>query len=249
MGLIWPWTAVLASAGCVLQAAFIVQDCEKHFVCAAILKTVAALLFVLVGALGLLASGNATAATAATAAATAAPATPAAGAGFVVAGLALGAVGDALHALRFTPRFKARSAQFFSVGTGAFLLGHVAYLAYLIPRNSHLVISFVLSLCLVGLLIYLLSQRVCLRGAHTVLGVAYLFVLSSMFICEVVDFILGASVSRILFAAGSLLFVISDTLLAINTFGQSFSAVRRIKSLATYYAAQMLIALSIVVLA
>ncbi|MEE1208698.1 MAG: lysoplasmalogenase family protein, partial [Parafannyhessea umbonata] len=108
----------LATAGVILQVCFVRADRVGAYRRAAVLKGLAALAFVLVGATG--ATGAAGMAEA-----------PRPEAVAICLGLALGAVGDVLHALRFV--WPLRKRLLFNVGAASFLLGHLAYLAAVVP--------------------------------------------------------------------------------------------------------------------
>ena len=223
-------SVAVAVVGACLQAAFVRADLSGRSVAAAVLKTLAALAFVAVGSLG--------------AASGATHGSP--GAWVVVLGLALGAVGDLLHALRFVPAVRRRQPHLFAAGAVSFLAGHLCYLAFLCPRCDRVVATLEGGLAVWLVVLVLLSQRVRvpqprLRG----LGALYLLVLSLMLAFACADLVCGPTAGSLAFAAGSVLFLVSDSLLAANTFVPARSPRVRAWSLGTYYAAQTLIALSL----
>ena len=226
---------VLLVLGAALQASFIVADHAEKYRLAVALKAAASLSFVVLGALG-------------------AASTLRVGGGqaardgwLVVVGLSLGAAGDVLHALRFVPEVSQRVPHLFSSGALAFLVGHLLYLVYLVPRlDASLVPVAVGSGAAVGAAVLVaLSRRVELAGVREVAGGLYLVVLAQVLSFSCVESFVSPGPARISFAAGAASFLVSDTLLACNTFGRRRSAGMRAWSLGTYYAAQALIALSL----
>lgn len=247
----------IALAGVALQAAFVASDLRGAYRRAAVLKALASAAFVALGAWG-----AATAAGPATATSAAAAAAPVPGAAVVVAGLALGAVGDVLHALRFVPEVKRRAHHLFSAGALSFLLGHLAYLCYLVPRvrvaagagaaagigaspAAATVAAALAGLALGGAVSLVLSRRVRLRGRRALLGALYLLVLAQFLSFACAGWLLEPGAGAGALACGAVLFLVSDSLLALNTFGGRRTGARRAWSLGTYYAAQILIALSL----
>lgn len=246
----------VALAGVALQAAFVASDLRGAYRRAAVLKALASVAFVALGAWGAAAVGPATATSAAAAAA------PVPGAAVVVVGLALGALGDVLHALRLVPGVKRRARHLFATGALSFLLGHLAYLSYLVPRvraaagagaaagigaspAAATVAAALAGLALGGAVALALSRRVRLRGRRALLGALYLLVLAQFLSFACAAWLLAPGAGAAALACGAALFLVSDSLLALNTFGGRRTGARRAWSLGTYYAAQLLIALSL----
>lgn len=231
----------LATAGVVLQACFVRADRVGAYRRAAVLKGLAALAFVLVGATG--ATG-----------ATGTVEAPRPEAVAICLGLALGAVGDVLHALRFV--WPARKRLLFNVGAASFLLGHLAYLAAVVPACEVPAWGLAASCALATAVdVAVLPRLVVQSRAELVAGGAYLAVTSA-----VVGFaaagaaavaLAPAALARlapgVALAVGTVAFLASDVMLAINNFGGVNSRRLRAASLGTYYAGQMLIALSLAV--
>ncbi|WP_418845496.1 lysoplasmalogenase family protein [Parafannyhessea umbonata] len=233
----------LATVGGILQACFVRADRVGAYRRAAVLKGLAALAFVLVGATG--ATGAAGMAEA-----------PRPEAVAICLGLALGAVGDVLHALRFV--WPVRKRLLFNVGAASFLLGHLAYLAAVVPACAAPAWGLAASCTLATAVDVAVLPRLGVQSrAELVAGGAYLAVTSA-----VVGFaVAGAAavalaptaptafarlVSGVTLAVGTAAFLSSDVMLAIN-FGGVNSRRLRATSLGTYYAGQMLIALSLAV--
>lgn len=234
----------LATAGVILQACFVRADRVGAYRRAAVLKGLAALAFVLVGATG--ATG-----------ATGTVEAPRPEAVAICLGLALGAVGDVLHALRFV--WPARKRLLFNVGAASFLLGHLAYLAAVVPACAAPAWGLAASCALATAVdVAVLPRLVVQSRAELVAGGAYLAVTSA-----VVGFaVAGAAAvalaptapaafarlaSGVTLAVGTAAFLSSDVMLAVNNFGGVNSRRLRATSLGTYYAGQMLIALSLAV--
>lgn len=247
----------LALAGIALQAAFVASDLRGAYRRAAVLKALASAAFVALGSLGAWCAASAPAAAApAAAAAAAGPASPPLpGAALAVAGLALGAAGDVLHALRFVPEVKRRAHHLFAAGALSFLLGHLAYLGYLVPRVRAAAgmagvvpataAPALAGLALAGAVALSLSRGVRLRGRRALLGALYLLVLAQFLSFACAWWLLAPGAATASLASGAALFLVSDSLLALNTFGRERTGARRAWSLGTYYAAQLLIALSL----
>ncbi|MBM6989707.1 MAG: hypothetical protein I3I99_08955 [Olsenella umbonata] len=231
----------LATAGVILQACFVRADRVGAYRRAAVLKGLAALAFVLVGATG--ATG-----------ATGTVEAPRPEAVAICLGLALGAVGDVLHALRFV--WPARKRLLFNVGAASFLLGHLAYLAAVVPACAAPAWGLAASCALATAVDVAVLPRLAVQSrAELVAGGAYLAVTSA-----VVGFaaagaaavaLAPAALARlapgVALAVGTVAFLASDVMLAVNNFGGVNSRRLRATSLGTYYAGQMLIALSLAV--
>ncbi|MGN8690207.1 lysoplasmalogenase family protein, partial [Atopobiaceae bacterium HCP3S3_F7] len=180
---------------------------------------------------------------------------PLPGAALAVAGLALGAAGDVLHALRFVPEVKRRAHHLFAAGALSFLLGHLAYLGYLVPRVraaagmagvvSATAAPALAGLALGGAVALSLSRGVRLGGRRALLGALYLLVLAQFLSFACAWWLLAPGAATGSLASGAALFLVSDSLLALNTFGRERTGARRAWSLGTYYAAQLFIALSL----
>ncbi len=226
---------LLVVAGSCLQALFIRADLKHRYASAAALKGVAAGIFVLLGILGAL--GH-----------------PEGGASLICFGLAFGMMGDILHALRFVRGRGLRSERsakavrehLFTIGALFFLAGHLCYLAYLLPCTGSMAwIALLSGIVLAGILAQALVHVVRLKGKRAGAGALYLACVCAMMSCAVAAWMEGRSTSSASFALGAALFLLSDTLLAINSFGSRKRADIRVWSLSTYYAAQLLIALSL----
>ncbi|MEZ4293567.1 MAG: lysoplasmalogenase [Polyangiaceae bacterium] len=149
----------------------------------------------------------------------------------LAAGLALGAVGDVL--LEIGPRL-------FVAGLGAFLIGHVAYVVAFVVEERRARILRAIPPFLLG--VGVLSQLWAGLGAMAIPVTVYMLVICAM------GYRAGAMVEpgrkgAWLALGGALLFLVSDTLLGIHRFHTPLPA-GRVLILATYWLAQLLIALS-----
>jgi uncharacterized membrane protein YhhN len=219
--------AALVIAGGVLQTCFIRADRAHRYGAAAVLKGLAALAFVLVGVVG-------------------AAGAPSPEASTVCLGLALGAVGDVLHALRFV--WPARKRLLFNVGAVSFLLGHLAYLVAVVPACEALVAGLVASCALAVAVDATVLPHVRVQSrAEFVAGGAYLAVTSAAvgFAAAGAVAVATPSAPKTVLAVGTAAFLASDVMLAVNNFGGVNSPRLRAISLGTYYAGQTLIALSL----
>lgn len=223
-----PPSLSLVLIGIVLQAAFIQCDRSRRYGLAAVLKGLASFAFVLLGLWGALKGGQAGGASMASS--------------LVCLGLACGAVGDVLHALRFVQPVKRVATHLFMSGAVSFFLGHVAYLGALVPPCPMPGIPLLLAAVAVAVVFAVLGPRIRLRGTRRASGVAYLGAVVCVASFAIVGFLSQPSPSRLAFALGGMLFAVSDTLLSINSFGGGSTTGRRVVSLSTYYVAQLLIA-------
>ena len=234
----------LATVGGILQACFVRADRVGAYRRAAVLKGLAALAFVLVGATG--ATGAAGMAEA-----------PRPEAVAICLGLALGAVGDVLHALRFL--WPVRKRLLFNVGAASFLLGHLAYLAAVVPACAAPAWGLAASCTLATAVDVAVLPRLGVQSRPgLVAGGAYLAVTSAVVgfaaagaaavaLAPAAPAAFARLASGATLAVGTAAFLSSDVMLAINNFGGVNSRRLRATSLGTYYAGQMLIALSLAV--
>ncbi len=158
-------------------------------------------------------------------------------------GLAFSALGDTL--LMFTG--KSSGGQFFLMGLGAFLLAHGCYILGLrslmrrregfVRKNPWVLLPF--AIYLVGLLAWIWPGV----PAAMRLPVAVYAIVITVMALTVVDVLCGYVAASIFTAmmAGALLFVLSDSLIAVSKFGYPFSG-SRIAIMATYIVGQWLLA-------
>ncbi len=219
---------LIAASGCVAEGVFIAFEYAKKPAAALILKSIASLLFVLLGFACLSISADALFA------------------GLVVAGLVLGAAGDVLLNLRVLAGNAAQ--KIFMAGIAAFLLGHLLYIAALLGRGADaLWIGVPVCAALsAALLPFAILKRIEISGKMKVFGIIYVVLVFLMAGCAAgLLFLRVLNVGLLLFAFGAALFALSDVILTFHLFGRKKHKLFRALNLSAYYAGQILIALSL----
>ena len=220
--------SLLIVTGVLLDFWFISKEFKNKFISATVLKGLAAAFFVALGAVqffrnetffGLL----------------------------VVLGLALGMAGDILLALKECLD-ENKGKKVFALGILAFMVGHYLYIASLFYANSSilnsaLIICMILSFSAIPPLLKRITAPS--KGLY-IFGISYLVIVVGMFSSSLANLIFQEiSAWKILFCTGALLFLISDFVLVYNTFGPKKTKTLRVINLLTYYAGQVIIALTI----
>lgn len=189
-----------------------------------LLKTLASLAFVCLGLLGAARAGGAYA-------------------WLTWIGLILGAAGDVL--LQFMDCRPKDRESFFRAGLGAFLIGHVFYIVAFALLGRVTGWAVLLAAVLFAALFLLqFPARMDLKG-QKVPVYAYAAVISVMTAFAVLSF--GAGARGALVGLGGILFLVSDAILALIFFSPIREKSLPTWNLITYYAAQILLALSIAV--
>ncbi len=152
----------------------------------------------------------------------------------IAAGLVFSAVGDV--SLVFRAGFLA--------GLSAFFAAHCCYVAAFAPgaavNGESALAAAAIAAAALGMLVYLWPHVARLRPPVAV----YIGALSLMAWCAVARATVpGAGVAEHAGAVGALLFLVSDGVLAVDRFARPFAAAHAVV-MATYYAAQLLIARS-----
>lgn len=209
----------------VLAAAFIVVEHKEKYVPAVVLKGTASLCFVVLGVLGGKLCGDAQFANR------------------VIIGLVLGCVADVLLNLRFV--FKEKGQLVFLVGILVFLSGHILYLAALIPHCPSLWLCLMIGAVLTALVLMWIFRRITAKKAFKIFGVFYIGAIVIMNCVAFGALMADPSAGLGVFAAGAVLFLVSDVVLILNTFGSETKFSLRITNLGLYYLGQILIALSL----
>ena len=227
---------VLMAIGIIIQATFIIVEHKENFVLADILKGTAALVFVIIGFLGMKTGLNQ------------------GFAGKIFTGLIFGMIGDILLNLRFV--FEKNGQKIFLAGIAAFLTGHILYLIALMPHARHLVIDIIIGAVLAGCLLTYIFKTMDVKPAFKAFGVVYLGAVIIM-TCIAIDcaiyslplMIQGSpevgKLSAVIYAIGAVLFTASDIVLIFNTFSGVTRFSLRITNLTLYYIGQLLIAASL----
>ena len=205
-----------------LAGAFLYVENKEQYVGAVILKGLASLCFVL---LGLRCS----------------PGTHTAK--LIVAGLILGFVADILLNLRWVVKEKGKMV--FLVGILVFLSGHIVYLAAVLPMAKSWVVCFLVGAVLTALLMKWIFTKITAEKAFKIFGVFYIGAIVVLNCVAISNLITAPSAFTGLFAAGALLFLVSDIVLILNTFGSETKFSLRVTNIGLYYLGQILIALSL----
>lgn len=162
-------------------------------------------------------------------------------AAFTMAGLILGLAGDQLLALRFV--YTKKPQLFFAAGGGAFAVGHILYL-FALTHNSNILPAAAAAAATAGIAASWLYAKVkkTAGGSMKFLLAGYIVLLSAVNACAWGAAAGSVSPGRLIFAAGTLLFLISDNILFSYCFGprSTFGMYRAVHG--TYYAAQLCIA-------
>ena len=210
----------------VLAGFFLYRESRKQYVSAVILKGLASLCFVMIGILY-------------------SPGTHMAK--LIVCGLIIGCIADVLLNLRIV--FKKKGQLIFLVGILVFLSGHILYLAAVLPLSSHKLLCVILGIVLTALLMVWIFKQITAKPAFKIFGVVYLGAIMLLNCVAIGNLISAPSAFTALFAVGAILFLVSDIVLILNTFGPEFKQSLRNTNISLYYAGQLLIAISLIMLA
>ena len=216
---------VLCALCVILASYFLHMESRKRYVPAVILKGLASLCFVIIGAM-------------------CSTGTPAAK--MIVWGLIVGCAADVLLNLRMV--FAARGQEIFLVGILVFLTGHVLYLAAVAGKTANLPVCIAVCAVLTALLMIWIFKRITAKTAFKIFGVVYIGAVMLLNCVAVSNLITAPSAFTAVFAAGALLFLVSDIVLILNTFGSTFRQGLRVTNIGLYYAGQLLIAFSLLFL-
>ena len=203
-----------------LAAVFLWQEYKKNYVAAVILKGLASACFVV---LGFLLSDGSQAAR------------------LITIGLLLGCIADVLLNLRYV--FEKKGQLIFLIGIAVFLSGHILYLVAVLQGAKYWWICMIAGAILTALLMMWIFQRITAKKAFKIFGVVYIGAIVLLNCVAIGNLIASPSAFTAIFAAGSLLFLISDIVLIINNFGGKNRPELRITNLSLYYIGQICIAL------
>ena len=206
----------------VLAGIFLYTESREKYVPAVILKGLASLCFVITGILCM--KGAPVAKT-------------------IVIGLVIGCIADVLLNLRLV--FKEKGQAIFLLGIVVFLTGHILYLAAVYPLSSKPILCLIIGIVLTALLMIWIFKQITAKPAFKIFGVVYIGAVMLLNVVAVGNLIGSPSLFTGLFAAGALLFLVSDIVLILNTFGEKTRQSLRNTNISLYYAGQLLIALSL----
>lgn len=208
-----------------LAGVFLWQESKKNYVPAVILKGLASCCFVILGFL--LSKGSNTAK-------------------LITTGLLLGCIADVLLNLRYV--FKEKGQLIFLVGIVVFLAGHIMYLIAVMQGKPYWWICVIIGIVLTALLMIWIFQQITAKKAFKIFGVVYIGAIMLLNCVAIGNLIASPSAFTAIFAAGSLLFLVSDIVLILNTFGKETKQSLRVTNIGLYYVGQLLIALSLLFL-
>lgn len=160
----------------------------------------------------------------------------------IVAGLVVGCIADILLNLRFV--FEKKGQLIFLVGILVFLAGHILYLIAVFPLSAFKIVSVIAGVVLTTALMIWILGRITAKPAFKAFGVVYLGAIMLLNCVAISNVISAPSFFAIIFAVGAILFLVSDILLILNTFGGKFRQSLRNLNIGLYYAGQIFIALS-----
>lgn len=208
-----------------LMAVFLVKESRKEYVPAVILKGLASACFVALGFL--LSDGSKTAQ-------------------LITTGLLLGAIADVLLNLRLV--LPEKGQPIFLIGILVFLSGHILYLIAVMRGAAHWWICVIAGIILTALLMTWIFKQITAKKAFKIFGVVYIGAIVLLNFVAIGNLIVSPSAFTAVFAAGAILFLVSDIVLILNTFGKETKQSLRVTNISLYYAGQILIALSLLFL-
>ena len=206
----------------ILAGVFLYAESRKQYVTAVVLKGLASLCFVILGITS--SPGGHTAR-------------------MIVLGLIFGFVADILLNLRMV--FQEKGQLIFLVGILVFLTGHIFYLAAVAPLAKKPLVCIILGVILTVLLMIWIFKQITAKMAFKIFGVVYIGAIMLLNCFAISNLITDPSAFNGIFAVGAVLFLISDIVLILNTFGGEFKQKLRNINISLYYAGQILIALSL----
>lgn len=210
----------------VVAAAFIYVEHIKKYLVADVIKGLASVLFVVVGILS------------------ASAAKDAGYARIIVIGLVVGAIADVLLNLRYV--FEGEAGQrVFLVGILVFLIGHIVYLVAIAPKCPVLIPAVIVGAVVAAGLLWWIFGKITAKPAFKAFGVVYIGAIAILNCVAAATMLFAPTAHAAIFFLGALLFLVSDVVLILNTFGGEFRFSYRVTNLMLYYVGQLLIALSL----
>lgn len=219
---------ILLALCCIFVLTFLRQEEKEKYVNAVIFKGLASLCFVI---LGFINSNNSSLAR------------------LIVIGLIFGFVADILLNLRHV--FKEKGKLIFLVGILIFLIGHIIYLIAIIPLCDNILLCIGFGVILTALLMMWIFTKITAEKAFKIFGIVYIGAIVLLNLVAIDNMLLIPNFNlkfTKIFALGALLFLISDIVLILNTFGPTSKTSLRYTNIFLYYIGQMLIAISLLCL-
>lgn len=218
---------LLAIIGIILQGTFIAVEHKEKYVAADVLKGCAAACFVTIGIVGYVTK------------------TPDAFGFKIMIGLIFGMIGDILLNLRFVVS-EDKGQKVFLLGIVSFLIGHILYLAALVPLATHKGVCALIGTILAATLLAYIFKTMDVKLAFKIFGVFYLGAVIIMTVMAIDVAMVVQNFRSIEYAIGAVLFMVSDIVLIFNTFSGKTRFSMRITNLSLYYIGQLLIAMCLV---
>lgn len=155
---------------------------------------------------------------------------------FILAGLLFSLIGD---------MFLIFPEKYFTKGLIAFLLGHILYIiAFAVSAGFHYTVWIYLPIVLISILY--LKTILSHTGNITLPVIIYIILIAMMGWMALERLYYLQTLGALLAAIGACLFMISDSVLAINKFKKSFHKAELI-ILSTYFIAQWMLAVSVII--
>ena len=101
-----------------------------------------------------------------------------------------------------------------------FLTGHIFYLAAILKAAKHRLLYLIAGVILTALLMMWIFKRISAATAFKIFGVVYIGAIVLLNCVAVGNLITDPSAFTGIFAAGAILFLVSDIVLILNTFGK-----------------------------
>lgn len=163
---------------------------------------------------------------------------------YIIAGLIIGMVADILLNLRFCVP-KEFSQKVFLVGILTFLAGHIVYLIGVFPFNGHPVLSILLAAIMTFLILKWIFSKITAEKAFKIFGIVYIGAIVLLNCVALFNVVGNSGTFFMVFFVGCVLFLASDIILILNTFGSETRFELRIANIMLYYLGQLMIALSL----
>jgi uncharacterized membrane protein YhhN len=161
----------------------------------------------------------------------------------ITTGLLLGCIADVLLNLRLV--FPKKGQLIFLVGIVVFLSGHILYLIAVLQGAAHWPICVAAGILLTALLMIWIFRQITAKPAFKIFGIVYIGAIVLLNCVAIGNLVTSPSAFTAIFAAGSLLFLLSDIVLILNTFGPETKKSLRFTNIGLYYIGQLLIACSL----
>ena len=206
----------------IIAAIFLYEESKKNYNAAVFLKGLASLCFVILGVINY--SGTTTSK-------------------LIVLGLLLGAVADVLLNLRWV--FPSKGQLIFLTGILVFMGGHILYLSAILPLCKLWIFGAVGAVVLTVFLMLWIFKQITATLPFKIFGVVYIGIIVFLNCISFLNLVTGFSKFTLMFEIGAILFLVSDIILILNTFGGESKQLYRNLNIMLYYCGQLFIAFSL----